>query len=317
MRPRGTSDIEITSAVVEEPSSKSWRARRLDVLSGDLGVSQERVDVDLSVSPQRRIDFDFSVPQRRIDVGGVKMPSASGDKEKPITDEQSIGRRGAEDFSVEQLDEMVRVQREYELTESVWDTTVLIKTLPVGDYAALYTWALLLFNLLLQSTLVYIITTQLTAPTITTADVEDYAEWRRNSAHDVRYMDQLTKTSMAAMVCRGSKAVVHSTVQGQAHENLVAYLGETTVFDAGSFTPGSFTCLIALAVWALTIVNELNHAIQLITIIVELPTGSSRATRCEETRSWKIERLSNATKCELVLVQVIAFECIRLPLTAS
>jgi len=167
-------------------------------------------------------------------------------------------------------------QLEYELTESLWEAPLVVSALPIGMAGATFAWLLVLFNVVLQAVLVYIIGALLTAEVMTDETVAEYASWRRTSAHDVRYMEELTETSMASLVCRGSGRLVQSAIQVQAHDELLGYLGSATNFaDSAerSVSPGAFMCLIALLVWSLVCSQDITKAVQLVRIVLALPTG--------------------------------------------
>jgi hypothetical protein len=60
--------------------------------------------------------------------------------------------------------------------------------------------------------------TSLTSPELTSEDVTSLGTWRRNSAHDMKYMDTLSSKSLAAQVCDGSTALVQSSMQGDIYD---------------------------------------------------------------------------------------------------
>ncbi len=208
-------------------------------------------------------------------------------------------------LSPAEIHRRAQFQQEFKPSESVWDAVLLLRTLPVGCAGGAFMWLLLVVCIFMQGALMFIIITQLTEETITDADVEDYAEWRRTAAHSVTYMNPLTQKAMAAEACDGSKALVFSTVQAQAHEDLVNYLG-SSVEGASQLlmTPGSFTCLITLAVWSLTIAKELNLAVQAVAVMLALPVDRNRAS-VDEHGAWTILSLDRWSQCELIAVQLV------------
>ena len=285
-------------------SKKSWRQRRLQDLSQDMGHwaadTSTTSDAGRSLSGGRGIDsqrrlrqlvHDQGLELRRLTEIVAKLESQSSAKEDAAKEDAAKETGGDDDGLLE-----------YTLTESLWEAPLVMFALPVGLAGAVFAWLLLLFNIFLQTVLVYIIGTLLTKEVVTEEIVAEYAAWRRNSAHDVRYMEELTETSMAALVCSGSGKLVQSAVQAQAHEELLGYLGSDN--DGHSFGPGAFMCLIALLVWSLTCTQDITRAVQLVMTVLILPTSRSNYVKREEG-GFAIEGLSCVCKVSFCLVQFV------------
>jgi hypothetical protein len=168
------------------------------------------------------------------------------------------------------------------LEASVWEAPLVVGLVVDGASdessvgASVFTWLLVLLNVTVQGMLMWIFNWQsdLTSESMTQDDVKDLAEWRRNAAHDVRNMNSLTFTSLAELVCNGDKSLLSSASQQAAYEDLTQYLGQDETVPL-HFRPGPLMAIIAIAVWTLTVVRELQASLRLIDAILHMPTTAS------------------------------------------
>jgi hypothetical protein len=165
-------------------------------------------------------------------------------------------------------DEMPTEMQRLELAESIWEAPLILGMHPCGVAGRIFTWLLVLLNAALQGLLVFIIASaELDAPQITDGDIQDFGEWRRNSAHAAQYMDIFSYKSMAAQICDGTKSIVQSTSQQNAHDAITQYLGDR------EFGQGPLMAMLAVIVWSLSIFKEVCATLRLFDAVRCLPVG--------------------------------------------
>jgi hypothetical protein len=132
-------------------------------------------------------------------------------------------------------------------------------------------------------------------------------------------MDTLSFTSLAELVCNGDKSLVQSATQQSAHDDLESYLGKAADYDENSpllFRPGPLMAMIAVAVWTLTVVRELQASLCLIDAVRQLPSiaplGSAEARKQgvfaelhPESNEVVIVGMSRAHKGVILLLQLL------------
>jgi hypothetical protein len=166
-------------------------------------------------------------------------------------------------------DEMPTDTQQMDLSQSVWEAPIILGMHPCGAAGRAFTWLLVLLNAILQGSLVFIVArAELHSEQLTAEDVRDFGEWRRNSAHDSRYMDVVSQVSMASKICTNSQAIVQSAGQQNAYDIIIQYLGETE-----GLRPGPMMAMLAVCVWSLSIFKEVCAILQTLDAMYCLPVG--------------------------------------------
>jgi hypothetical protein len=189
-----------------------------------------------------------------------------------------------------------------EISESIWEAPIILGMHPVGVAGRLFTWLLVFVNAALQGLLVYIIAVgNLDKAQITSDDLNDFGEWRRNSAHASRYMDSLTQKSMAAQICEGSAAIVHSAGQQNIYQIISDYLGDRTDGEQ-RLRPGAMMACLAVIVWSLSIFKEVCATLRLLDAVLCLETGDGHPARGREPGSLEIVSATRSRKLIVTLL---------------
>ena len=125
--------------------------------------------------------------------------------------------------------------------ESIWTTPLLLFMPEVGSYASAYTLLLVMINIVVQLTFTLIVATTLTDSPFTEQANQEFRQWRRRIAHDVRYMSS-TGTSLASRVCTaaGSTSLTVGSTQADTYEDTAAYLQNISGTIAVAAGPVSF-----------------------------------------------------------------------------
>ena len=149
----------------------------------------------------------------------------------------------------------------YMLEQSVWDSSILLFTPQVSIAVSIWSVSLLLLNLLLQ----LFFATQLdrlTDPPFSDQDVTELRRWRTNIAHDLKYLDPLAQTSLAARVCSEDSGVEMSGLQATYVADLNAYLTPTenpaSLGLLSGIPVGATVSFVCCVVWMLAVVHELS-----------------------------------------------------------
>ena len=111
---------------------------------------------------------------------------------------------------------------------------------------------------------IYIIaTSSLTKPNYSETSVEQLRNWRRNIAHDIKYFDVISESSLARRVCDRDLSLEVST-------NQVQIVNETYEYLKLNNNLGKMMCTLALLAWYLTLSQELASAVTTIKVTASL-----------------------------------------------
>ncbi|CAK0902830.1 unnamed protein product [Prorocentrum cordatum] len=177
---------------------------------------------------------------------------------------------------------------EVALGESMWDAAALIGCSEAGVCASLFTVVALSINVAVQVLFILIVNDSLTPAHFSEETVQEYESWRTMIAHNVKFVDDLTYTSLARKVCEFRDAPMSSgPIEGFA--SISEYLGvraqEKGKRDApplGEWLPafgihqvGPPMCCMALMVWFCTVWKEICSIADLAQAFSRLPSGKT------------------------------------------
>ena len=188
----------------------------------------------------------------------------------------------------------------YELEESIWDATVLIgahvEGSPGRPAAGAFSAMLVVINLLIQSGLGVAVVIGFTTPVYTADGVTSLRAWRRNVAHDIKYMDIITQNSLAERVCAGESGLAFGNSQATQYSDVTAYLNQNV---------GVIMCVLALTVWIMSIVNDLSHTISLHRAVYEVWDGAVEETSLKYDEDGEIVITAVSTSRMLCVTLVL------------
>lgn len=176
------------------------------------------------------------------------------------------------------------------LEASIWTAPLLIGRRVAGPGGSILLCCLLLLNVLVQGLFLCITIENLSKPSIVHDTVTELHAWRRSVAHNVEDYNELSHKSLTARVCDGDAGLETSANQKTLYENLHDYLKTWNGDGDGKGGTGVWMCSLALVVWTLTIVKELNAIHASVAAVWAVP-------RCDESRliadgQLKISQLS-------------------------
>jgi hypothetical protein len=170
----------------------------------------------------------------------------------------------------------------FEFEASVWNASVFIGMDSVGAFGSFFSAALLLLNMAMQLLLCFIINDNLTAQDISMPMVHELHSWRTFVAHDFRFADEVTHTSIAARLCRFHGVQMYSGPM-DVLEKISAYMPEPGDREAnqpylGHMMPafkevGRLMCAAALAIWLFTVATELRSILAFTKAVSSVPRG--------------------------------------------
>ncbi|CAK9042130.1 unnamed protein product, partial [Durusdinium trenchii] len=124
---------------------------------------------------------------------------------------------------------------------------------------------ILIFNLIMQSLFISIISGRSFLGEDYSNQVDDAASWRRSFAHDSKYVD-LTDRSLASRVCNEDGSLIFSNGQTEILTHINAFLGMSKdEFELPFFNPGVLLSVLCILLWNLCIFKEYRsiwHALQ-------------------------------------------------------
>eukprot|EP00913_Durusdinium_trenchii_P001698 g1570.t1 len=138
---------------------------------------------------------------------------------------------------------------------------------------------ILIFNLIMQSLFISIISGRSFLGEDYSNQVDDAASWRRSFAHDSKYVDtgrpdqpgnvhckDLTDRSLASRVCNEDGSLIFSNGQTEILTHINAFLGMSKdEFELPFFNPGVLLSVLCILLWNLCIFKEYRsiwHALQ-------------------------------------------------------
>lgn len=211
----------------------------------------------------------------------------------------------------------------YQVKESVWDLGILIGTKEVEIGGSIFSFILLVMNVVMQFAFCAIINDTFTTETIGSDEVSDLKRWRTLSAHDMTWIDPISHHSLARRVCDLDGSLPMSSGITEQLALINSYLpipgDEGNQPAIGYMFPqfegiGRLLCVLALVVWYLTLSKDIADIGDLFMALWTLK--SEAKTRIEETESGTtMEAVTAKRKCfvaivlmlRLVVVAVLAF----------
>ena len=111
------------------------------------------------------------------------------------------GTSARKDEEAKEQDELQDESCECALEGSVWDATLLAGTPVLGSAGTAFIALLIALNLMMQSIFIVVVSSAFTNEVYTDESLDQLRIWRLTTAHDIKYMDPITKKSMALRVC--------------------------------------------------------------------------------------------------------------------
>ena len=164
----------------------------------------------------------------------------------------------------------------YTLRESVWDAAVWIGS--VSRLDSLFVGMLLFMNAAVQlffTILIFRNVGEIEDMNLANTDLEGFFSWRVSAAHDVKYYDDMTDTSLATRVCAGWDGLSRSFGQSQAYQSFEGYLGTNT--DLGVAFAGPGLAALCLLCWFLLVGAEVLNTFDLSMALLSLSTSSTKS----------------------------------------
>ena len=106
------------------------------------------------------------------------------------------------DLSEEEID--------HELEESIWEAPLVLTLQEHGCLGNLFMLILVVFNVILQSTLIQVIRTKLLEDVVDDETIQDYTRWRRGAGHDMKFMDSQQQSLASQVRSQGTQTSAHS-----------------------------------------------------------------------------------------------------------
>merc|ERR1711937_812690 len=106
---------------------------------------------------------------------------------------------------------------------------------------------LLLLNAFIQVSFTIIIRLSLSGSQLDADTIDGYHFWRTNTAHDIQYMDPLTRESFASRVCRMDSSLHIGYTQMQQVQDIDDYLFRNKPFN------GPLMCMLGTFTWIVTV----------------------------------------------------------------
>lgn len=208
------------------------------------------------------------------------------------------------------------------LAESIWDAAMLIGCERVGLNGSLFTAAAFVLNVLVQFGFCVIVNDSLTRPRMDAATVADFTDWRTTVAHNLKYVNDITKETMARKVCTfGDTPMAAGPIDGLSAISEYRPNPEDGQYRADpplgywmqSQNVGEAMCLIALIVWWLTALKEIFSIMGLGQALYSLPTAEERTEISDTAGGLKLKSMSRFRKAMAFCVLLVrSFICLTL-----
>jgi len=232
-------------------------------------------------------------------------PLCSEEKSKKSSDNKQVSEGEPEE---QDLDESENCWEEFEhsyaLEGSMWDASILLNTEPVGPAATVWGVLLITMNVIAQLVFCAVVMEQLTIPTITNTSIDSLRNWRRNIAHDYKYMDTLSGQSLAARVCAGDAGLAFSNGQADLYSVISTYLTPNNVF---LFKNGPLMCTLALLMWFMAVVQDVGSTISFLVGVSRLPKGDATVIETNEEGKFALTTVSPGRLLCVYLLMSVRF----------
>lgn len=233
-------------------------------------------------------------------------------KRKVNIDAEAQGEVAAEDFDFvypplkrDSIGSVIETKREYILKRSIWDATLLLGASEDGSAQAAFSFMLVVANLCVQGVFAAIVYDKFTEADYEDDSVKALRSWRRNIAHDIRYMDRLSLRSLASRVCYGDPGLELSEGQSRAFSELVSYLDTNQFAVIGV---GPVMCVLALVLWFLCVSKEFSNIAAFVLSVMSLKRAkfTTLYDHCIETvTSCRVAVVLMLQLCRLVITGVL------------
>lgn len=182
----------------------------------------------------------------------------------------------------------------YEFQESIWDAALFIGTAPMGMLGSITMLCLFLINITMQIIYTIIVLLEFTIPVFGKEEVRGFEEFRNRIAHDIKYADPLSLSSLASRICDENSGMEVAGAQLNALLDIRGYIPER---DAafGRYT-GQIMCWLACITWALVVTKEIKTCGRVFLALLKCAkdrglNGGKTALTLEED-AWQIRQIS-------------------------
>ena len=189
------------------------------------------------------------------------------------------------------------VEESYELSQSVWDGSLLLGIDGLGSWCSLVGVLLVLLTIAVQSWITYYVVTSLNEQEYTEAKVHGFRAWRGGIAHEFLNVDRLTRKTLASRVCENDDSLASSTNQASSYAALQSYLeGEAGMYFAG----------LCIMIWSVSVINDVTPTLTVMRTALRL-RGSNTVLQDTPDDSGKkqIVSLSHARVAYFLTVQLV------------
>ena len=199
------------------------------------------------------------------------------------------GTSARKDEEAKEQDELQDESCECALEGSVWDATLLAGTPVLGSAGTAFIALLIALNLMMQSIFIVVVSSAFTNEVYTDESLDQLRIWRLTTAHDIKYMDPITKKSMALRVCERDSGLSMSGSQVAQFALLDDYLSNGV---------GAIMCTLGIICWCLSVSREVNRCFEFGYAVACLPRGSHTVV----SRSGGVVHVGSVSAARLMLV---------------
>eukprot|EP00971_Amphidinium_carterae_P210999 4186761-Amphidinium_carterae.2 len=274
---------EVTSVRDELMMLKRTMALQQEDMQRQLHNLRERADSDARrVQMLEEAEMDPPPPTGPFEGGGTGPLSApmspSGNRPPPPAltagDTPPRARRGSENSLAENLPQLWRDPPQYYWDRSIWDLNILAWSSELGRLPSLFALVLLCATLALQLSFCGLLYRNFSEPLVDGDTALNAAHWREQSAHHYKWVDDVTKMSLAARLCMEDTRPM-TQVAGQQvslYDAVVEFMGENTGWKA--MFNGNKMVVLALGFFYMSVCRELNDIHRLFCGLWRLPRGT-------------------------------------------
>lgn len=183
-------------------------------------------------------------------------------------------------------------QESVALEESMWDCVLLVGMGGTDTAAAAQVAVLIALNIVAQAVFLFVLaapTADLTSPKYGDEEVEAFQRWRMNVGHTYEHYNRFLRQSLTARLCENDLSLESSATQQAAHDLISAYVGNSL---ASGYYVGILMSTLALFVWFLTVIKELNGSWSSALAVLNLPRERTTSLRLHHDGSMSFESLS-------------------------
>eukprot|EP00927_Polykrikos_kofoidii_P035076 TRINITY_DN2964_c0_g2_i4.p1 TRINITY_DN2964_c0_g2~~TRINITY_DN2964_c0_g2_i4.p1 ORF type:complete len:844 (-),score=106.18 TRINITY_DN2964_c0_g2_i4:226-2757(-) len=243
--------------------------KRLAVLEARSGM----LDADLEA---RLVEIVSSqVPQKDQMWEGeealARKKGAVGDHSEVIVAEDPPEAGICRVMTNEEVEDIYKRTQDTEVSESVWDASLLAFTPASGALGSLFLSILILFNIFIQVVFCSI------AWSVFASDkeskfhpgvVEEATVFRLDEAHNVKRMNKASWISLASRVCKLDGALVNGNAQVKILQELNKYTEHFSfcgIFDVGQTGPA--LAVLCVILWYLTVSQEILKSFDMVNVL--------------------------------------------------